>query len=367
MSLYSFSGLDLSSGGPFSCLRKVWFRYGLGLRGSSTPALEFGKACHGVIETMIKHQDTSLKDALIDCLGASMDFTEDKLQEMHKCVSADAVVAACERGGNVETYFEEPLDASPFSPSIRGYIDYFYLEDDKIHLLDWKTSQRTYNPLDTHQLGLYARVLNQKYSLPVVGHLVFLRFNRVISHEYTEEDMAESFNWALDTALEYDARFEKVAKQNNDKSGVERWFPKQYRGCDYCTFKEYCLERSNVTAPTVTTPEEAKKAIKEILEMKEFQKNYEANLKEYVKQQGVVRDGTYKAELNKSEYLTFDLAARKKVIQEMLNQNIDLGAVLKIGSDAQKDLMSKHQWDEEDFFNLGAKKRSKTWLSIKAM
>jgi hypothetical protein len=48
----------------------------------------------------------------------------------------------------------------------------------------------------------------------------------------------------------------------------------------------------------------------------------------------------------------------------MLEQNLDIGSILKIGSDAQKALLEKHSWTEDDFLKLGAKRRATTRLSI---
>ena len=69
--------------------------------------------------------------------------------------------------------------------------------------------------------------------------------------------------------------------------------------------------------------------------------------------------------MNTSEYLKFSLEARKAVVNRMQEKGIDVGSVLKIGSDAQKDLMDKYGWNQKEFFDLGATMGKTTRLDIK--
>ena len=358
--MYSFSGLSLSEDPKYGCWRKAWFRYGLDLRGASSPPLEFGKATHGIIETMINEGDLSIQKALLACIQASMDFSDDDMAEMERCINAFAVKQAVAQGGNVEEYFELQLDDMPFAPAIRGCIDYYFIEDDKIYLYDWKSNRATYKPWETHQLGLYADYLNKKYGLPVIGHLAFLRFDRVFSHEYTPEEIEKSRQWALNIALEYDVRIEKV-KAGED---VDIHFPKQPGdGCEYCGYKNLCLQKCSVPE-AITSYAEAVETLQGVAELKQFIKIYEDNLKKYIQNSGPVQADALIASLQKNEYLLFNLNARKAVIKRMLEQNLDIGSILKIGSDAQKALLEKHSWTEDDFLKLGAKRRATTRLSI---
>ena len=254
--MYSFSGLSLSEDPKYGCWRKAWFRYGLDLRSFVSP-LEFGKATHGIIETMINEGDLSIQKALLACIQASMDFSDDDMAEMERCINAFAVKQAVAQGGNVEEYFELQLDDMPFAPAIRGCIDYYFIEDDKIYLYDWKSNRATYKPWETHQLGLYADYLNKKYGLPVIGHLAFLRFDRVFSHEYTPEEIEKSRQWALNIALEYDIRIEKV------KAGEDVDIHRQSGdGCNTAGIK-LCLR--NVLFPKPSSYAEAVETLREFL------------------------------------------------------------------------------------------------------
>ena len=356
--IWSYSGLS-STEGKYGCWAKIYFHYILKLQGDSSFALDFGKAAHAVVETMIKTKNFEIADILCDTIASANDFTEDQLKELKNCVKADEVRKAAKSGGIVEEYFQYELDDTPFSPTIRGFIDHYCI-DDAIILTDWKTNQRMYNPADTYQLALYAAYLNQKYSLPVIGRLSFLRFNRTVEHEYTTADIKEAKEWALEKALECEARTQRV-EMGQDPFEV---FPKQPGPCEYCGYASICLKDAPEVPKAVTTKEEAIETAKFIKLNKEITKAAENRLKPFISSIGPIESDSLIANLNKTEYLTFSLAARKAVVQKMAEQGIDIGSVLKIGSDAQKDLINKFSWKEEDFLSLGAQKRSKTSLSI---
>ena len=64
--------------------------------------------------------------------------------------------------------------------------------------------------------------------------------------------------------------------------------------------------------------------------------------------------------------MKFDLKARKAVVAEMQKQKLDIGSILKIGSDAQKDLITKHGWTEKTFLALRATKGRTSRLTLKS-
>jgi len=76
-----------------------------------------------------------------------------------------------------------------------------------------------------------------------------------------------------------------------------------------------------------------------------------------------LEDNLCRVSIETSEYLRFDLAARKNVVAEMLAQGLEIGSILKIGSDAQNDLY-KLGWTQDDFKNLGAKPGSTSRLTL---
>lgn len=356
--IWSYSGLS-STEGKYGCWAKIYFHYILKLQGDSSFALDFGKAAHAVIETMIKTRNFEIADILCETIASANDFSEDQLKELKDCVKTFMVQEAVKAGGIVEEYFEYDLEDSPFSPVLRGYIDH-HVVGDGIVLTDWKTNQAIYDPTDTYQLALYAAYLKQKYNLPVLGRLVFLRHHRTLTHEYTDADIKEAKEWALETALKCEARAQKI------EMGCDPFeaFPKQPGPCNYCGYASICLKDTSDAPEFITTKEEAIQTAQFIQLNKEITKAAEDRLKTFINATGPVENEILKAQMSKSEYMVFDLTTRKAVVEKMTQQGINIGSVLKIGSDAQKDLIQKHSWKEQDFINLGAKKRSKTTLAI---
>ncbi|MDD4804457.1 MAG: PD-(D/E)XK nuclease family protein [Candidatus Pacebacteria bacterium] len=357
---YSFSGLS-STEGKYGCWAKPYFHYVLKLQGESSFVLDFGKAAHAIIETMIGLKNFDIADILAETIGKSNDFPAEELETLKKCVKMPIVSSAVKQGGTTEEYFEGLIkEDDPFSPDIRGYIDFYYEDSDAIHLIDWKTNRAVYEPLETHQLALYAGQLKRKYKKPVVGSLGFLRFNQLNSHEFTDTDIRNAEDWAYEKAIQFDERTEKV------KSGGDpfEFFPKQPgKVCEYCGYSAICLKATDMPV-AITTEEEALQTADFIQMNKEVTREAENRLKQYITFSGPIQNSLLRVGMNKSEYLTFSLGARKAVVNKMLSDGLDIGSILKIGSDAQNDLLKKHNWIEQDFIGLGAQKRSKTTLSI---
>jgi hypothetical protein len=354
--MYSFSGLSTSDPtSRYGCWFKFYCRYVLELKGVPGPALTFGKACHSIIETAIKSGST---EDLSMCSRAISSALELDLDEVLKCVTADPVLKAIETDGEVEEYFEMPLE-EPFGNVLRGFID-FHRVDDKVYLTDWKTNQRSYKPTDNHQLGLYAAYLRQKYNKPVVGRLVFLRFNWYEEHEYTDEDIEKALDWAINQSNECDTRKRRFAK-GEDPLAV---FPKSTGSCEWCEYASFCLSETKAIPEVITTTEDALETAEGILQIEEALKIRKAKLKTFLEKSGPLERNGIRATVEKNEYLKFDLSARKAVCNKILADNLDIGSILKIGSDAQKDLMTKHGWTEQDFIALGAKKGATSRLVI---
>ncbi len=357
--MYSFSGLSTTLPDKYGCWHKFYCRYVLKLPSSPGLPLIFGKACHSVIETAIKAKDAEIIPMLVDVAAGSNDLDDEK-ETLNKCVCANAVHAAIEDGGEVEEYFQFPLDDSPFAPSLRGFIDLNQKNGKAMIITDWKTNRSTYHPTDTYQLGLYAAAMKKKHGLPVIGRLAFLRFNQVIEHEYTETEINEALEWARDTAYECEARKQRV-EMGQDPSEV---FPKSPGNCVWCDYKNFCLAPKTEIPEAILTHEDAKKVAHGIMLTKEKIKLHEDRLKKYITTQGSVETPQIKAEVNTSEYFRFDLKARRAVVEKMQRQKLDIGSILKIGSDAQKDLINKHGWKEKDFLDLGATIGKTARLSI---
>lgn len=357
--MYSFSGLSTTLPDKYGCWYKFYCRYVLKLPSSPGLPLIFGKACHSVIETAIKAKNTEIIPMLVDVAAGSNDLDDEK-ETMLKCVNTNAVHAAIKTGGEVEEYFQFPLDDSPFAPSLRGFIDFKQKNGKAVVITDWKTNRSTYHPTETYQLALYAAAMKKKHSLPVVGRLAFLRFNQVIEHEYTDTEINESLEWARDTAYECEARKQRI-KMGHDPLEV---FPKSPGNCEWCDYKHFCLAPKTEILEAILTLEDAQKIAEGIMFIKEKIKLHEGRLKNYINTQGPVETARCKAKINISEYFLFNLKARKAVVEEMQKQKLNIGSILKIGSDAQKDLIKKHGWTEQTFIDLGATKGKTTRLSI---
>ncbi|HBK69372.1 MAG TPA: hypothetical protein DDZ91_12075 [Firmicutes bacterium] len=357
--MYSFSGLSTTlSSSKYGCWHKFYCRYVLNLPSRPGLPLIFGKACHAIIETAIKTKNSHVIPFLCQAVASVNELDTEELLE---CVDIPPVQKAVQTGGGVEEYFEMELDDSPFPPVLRGYIDFNQKTDKAVILTDWKSNRAAYKPLETYQLGLYAAYLNKKYSLPVIGRLVFLRFNTIEEHEYTDADIEEAIGWARDTAYECEARKQKI-EMGEDPLNV---FPKQPGdACEYCDYKYYCLSEIPAIPEVISSKEEALEVARGIMFAKENLKLHQDRLKDFISKNGPVQNDLVKAVMEKSEYLVFSLKARLAVVKKMQQDGLNVGGILKIGSDAQKDLREKHGWSEKDFLDLGAVKRSKNNLDI---
>lgn len=357
--MYSFSGLSNTlTSSKYGCWYKFYCRYVLELPSRPGLPLIFGKACHAVIETAITAGSKEIIPTLCQAVASASDLEK---EELEKCVQTSAVFDAIKTGGEVEEYFEMPLDDTPFTPMLRGYIDFSRKDNKAVILTDWKSNRATYKPLETYQLGLYAAYLRKKHSLPVIGRLAFLRFNTIEEHEYTDADIKEALDWAREAAYECDARKQRV-EMGKDPNEI---FPKQPGdACEYCDYKYFCLSAVPGIPEAISTKKEALEVAQGILFTQANLKLHQNNLKTFVEKNGPIEDEQIKAQIEKSEYLFFDLKTRLAVVEKMQTDKLNVGSILKIGSDAQKDLKEKHGWSEKDFLDLGAKKRSKSTLKV---
>ena len=359
--MYSFSGLSTTdTSSKYGCWYKFYCRYVLKLPSRPGLPLVFGKACHAVIETAIKAGNADIIPVLCQAVVSASDL-EDEKQELERCVQASAVLDAVKTSGETEEYFEIPLDDTPFAPTLRGYIDFSRKDDKAVILTDWKSNRATYKPLETYQLGLYAAYLRKKHSLPVIGRLAFLRFNTIEEHEYTDADINEALDWARDSSYECEARKQQI-EMGKDPLEV---FPKQLGdNCEYCDYKYFCLSEVPGIPEAISNKEEALEVAQGILFAQANLKLHQSNLKAFVEKNGPIEDDHVKAAIEKSEYLVFDLKTRLAVVNKMQEDSLSIGSILKIGSDAQKDLQNKYGWSEKDFLDLGAKKRAKSTLKV---
>jgi hypothetical protein len=358
MALYSYSGLSSTQPNKYGCWYKFYCRYVLELPSRPGHPLIFGKACHSVIEAAIKSRNQDTIPILALAVAGANDLDEEEVLE---CVGISTVHKAIREGGNVEEYFQFPLEDIPYAHEIRGYIDYYQVDHNGVIITDWKTNQKSYTPLDTYQLPLYAAFMRRQYNKPVIGRLVFLRFNQVEEHAFSDAEINEALDWARETAYECETRKDQV-EMGADPLEI---FPKSAGDiCEYCDYKHYCLASTQEIPEAITSLDDAQKTLQGIAETEEQLKIHKDRLKKFIETNGPVQTEQHLAEINVIEYMKFDLKARKAVVAEMQRQNLDIGSILKIGSDAQKDLKNKHGWTEKTFLDLGAIKGRTSRLFI---
>lgn len=361
--MYSFSGLSTydTRSGQYSCPYSFYIGRILEIPSPPTEPLLLGSSCHSVIEVAVNEEDETLIKPLSQAVATVNDLDA---EEVEKLCSADEVLKTINAGGGItEEYFEMPSNpANPFSATIRGYIDYHKVEKNRVVLKDWKSNRATYMPIETKQLALYAAYLSQKYNLPVTGQLVFLRHNVVLEHDYTRTDMEEALEWAEDISCEIDAGKQRLKMGETP----EQIFRKQLgsNACNYCGYKHICLATPQDFPIAVTSIEEAVQTSMAVLQLEEKVKTYKELLKKFIATNGDVDSQGIKIAMEKSEYLFFDMNARIKTINGILSKGLPIGEILKIGSDAQKELINKYGWEEKDFLGQGAVKRSKNNLKI---
>lgn len=358
MALYSFSGLSSTLPDKYGCWHKFYCRYVLQLPSRPGHPLIFGKACHSVIEAAIKNSNQDIIPILAQAVAGTNDLEE---EELLKCVDIPIVHKAIQEGGSVEEYFQFPLEKTPYAPELRGYIDLNQVKSKEVVITDWKSNQRMYKPLDTYQLPLYAARMREQYKKPVIGRLAFLRFNKVEEHLFTDAEINEALDWARETAYECETRKDQV-EMGADPLEI---FPKSAGdACEYCDYKHYCLATTQEIPEAIASLTDAQKALQGIAETEEQLKIHKDRLKKFIETNGSIQTGRHLAEVNVSEYMKFDLKARKAVVAEMQKQKLDIGSILKIGSDAQKDLIAKHGWTEKTFLALGATKGKTSRLTL---
>lgn len=359
---YSFSGLstyDINSG-QYACPYAFYLGRIREIPTVPTGPLLLGSGCHSVIETATRYQNPALIPPLAEAVASANNLDADEVTQL---CSADEVIKAAQQGGIVEEYFEMPANpANPFSPTIRGFIDYHIVVNNRVILIDWKTNQAMYGPTDTPQLALYCAYLSQKYGLPVEAYLCFLRFNKTVGHEYSHAEIQEVCEWAETISCEIDANKQRIQMGENP----EDVFPKQMgsKACQYCGYQNICMAGEAVIPLAITSVSDAVQTAKGVLLLEEQTKIHKDNLKKFVSSNGDVDTDGIKISMDKSEYLFFDTNARINTIQKILSDGLPIDSILKIGSDAQAELIKKYGWSETAFINLGAVKCSKTTLKL---
>lgn len=234
--IFSFSRLNTYQDCPYRFYRK----YILGYQEEITLPLALGKAVHKTLEDKIKgvNHDEAVLNGLIES-DFHPEVEANEIDKMTRYVDLPSL-----HNGKVEYYFKIPLDDSPNSPLIQGFID--YVTNDGSVIVDWKSNRKMYHPLHNHQLGLYSWAINQILGAREVrATLHFLRFRRDQTHIYQTADMEYSRLWALSLSNEINDKVAELKVKGDEKAG--EIFPSRSSSrCEHCPFAMDCFNEFGV-------------------------------------------------------------------------------------------------------------------------
>lgn len=342
--VFSYSRLD-SFQGKYGCPWKWYLRYVLELPEPTTPALLMGKAAHSIIEMLAGPAKGIHPAPLVKAVAKTNDLDETELLNLvyHPVVNQIIFEAAYPM---VEEHFVLNLK----DITLQGYIDLHSVQGNHILLVDWKTNQQSYRVLDTHQLGLYAAYLKEKYQLPVVGKLVFLRTGWVESHQFTDEDIQEAVDWANRLGSDILERLELL-----DSMSPESLFPKcPGTACQYCGFAGRCNSDETEIPDSITTQEEARKVAEKIVLLEAQSDQLKGLLKPWVEKMGPVPvNGTKEFRIDESYWWKFPNGSLQKAVELMREQGYDPLKILRLTAEGLKQL----SWDDATLQSLGAQKQ----------
>jgi hypothetical protein len=288
------------------CLAKLFRRYVLKMPEPPTLPLVEGKGAHAVIEAALKTKQASKEffGSMCDVIIGVSPLRIDKDELMFLTYQPN-VLECIDKPCNIEYHFQEPIDPDdPFGPEIQGFIDHWQEYEDYIELRDWKSNRKSYNPIATKQLGIYAGHLQRITGKPVKGKLVFLRTREVFEHLYTLEDgIAAAQNWALGTA----ENIRNLVKLYEDKKGSsEELFPATPGDvCRYCGWADFCTGKE-IVCPDDLDNTKAVEVASEIFRLETALGLLKEKLKTYVKNNGPVRVGKREFALVPNRYWSFN-------------------------------------------------------------
>ena len=342
MKVFSFSRLSTFENCPYSFYKK----YVEEIKGQPTEALLLGKACHAVIEMALKKRATheSFFKTAAELIAAMEEIEADQIFNLTYQSIVLQYIQKTET--KTEEHFIFPLNSHA---ELQGYIDLYIPNNDHIELIDWKTNRAEYLPQDTHQLGLYAHYLIQKYQKPVVGKLVFLRTGKEKVQVYNKNVVEPALEWALRTTQQIQSALEKCKIEKE----ILQYFPRREGTvCQYCEFAVECT-RSEYNPREIRNQKEALRVAQELFKLEAAISSLKENLKAWVKTHGPVRVDDKEYKFAPSKYWKWPAQSLHRAVEEMEKEGIDPFTVLSLTSTGLKKL----KWDEEKIESLGANLR----------
>ncbi len=317
--------------------------------------LVLGKGVHAVIEAALKtgQHSEDFFSAMCDVVTGVLPLKIQKDELMFLAYQPN-VLEHIGKPCCIEYHFQDSISPdNPFSPEIQGYLDHWIDVGDHIEIRDWKSNRKTYNPTDTHQLGIYADHLQRKTGKPVKGKLVFLRNRKVLEHLYSAEDIAVARSWALEKA----EGIRKLVKEyKNKETPVEELFPATPGDvCRYCGWANMCTGKE-IKCPSEIDNTKAVEVGAEIFRLEAALKLLKKNLRAYVKNNGPVRVGKREFTLVPSRSWNFNSSGLEKVFNKMKNSGVDPFGYFTITAGN----LRKLKWEESDIEALGGKPRTTT-------
>lgn len=215
---YSFSKINTY----LKCPRLFWFKYVKGYEEPAMPAMEFGKAVHGIIGAMI--EEKRLPDLKLEFLDEkTVKLAKKMILTAQNFLNSLSIIH--EFGSELSFGLTREFQLTEFDGEdaiFHGIIDYAAIiegVDEPVQLVvDWKTGFGRNEPL---QLELYMLAFETRY--PTKGAFVNLRNGNVQLIEKDEEATKEKL-FDIVNQIESDEIFE----------------PNVSSKCKKCYFKEIC-------------------------------------------------------------------------------------------------------------------------------
>lgn len=229
--IYSFSRLSLYA----TCPYRFFLKYILGYEEPVTKPLALGKAVHKGVEMIIR-EGLSIEEAAYEGY-VEADFHPELTYEEIRILISNAPV---HHGmGETEVHFVLPLSDAPSAPKLQGYID--LVQDGSF--TDWKTNWHPYDVWDTYQLPLYAWAYMRLYKTEKVkGSLYFLRYRKVMSDTFDQENTKKAVEWAYALANEIEDR---IFLYEVEPEAQDRLFPATPSShCATCPYALHCYRKN---------------------------------------------------------------------------------------------------------------------------
>lgn len=285
-------------------------------------ALLIGKAVHEAVASIIGGMDTGMA-----AVSAAVKYgIADKID----CIAelTDQPIVHEMPPGNVEYPFSLPLNDDG-SIIFEGVIDYWRsLDNDAVHLLDWKTNRNKYHPLDNDQLGLYAWALQElNGAAEIYAELVFLRHDdmrNVTWHNYSDDEgISLAKLWATEVALLI--RETTAVWDDSEKVDPLKIFTTRCGShCLHCGFAHDCVHGELFDWLNVKNRDNAAIAAIELLRLEAALANLKAMLKDYVSKNGSLSVDGRHFDFSTSTSWSFSPESIKLLSDCLKERNIDL-------------------------------------------